>query len=204
MAVIALAQKKTQIVKTSLVGASWSNLLLVMGMCFFSEDCRRRIEYFNTSSRRRLLLPARLGRCLRDRPYCVRSDQLRNPGRRDHAAPRGICSSFCRSCGRSVLPTAYAPGWSSTRRARRFRCDPRRARRRRSPWPRLAVNFTGLFGAHGLSKNDNRSSGRLLRRLLSTTRRTTARNRSSFLRPLLLCHLDHYQGCSCAEPRSTA
>ena len=48
MAVIALTQGKTVIVQTSLVGSILSNLLLVMGMCFFFGGLRRDHQYFNT------------------------------------------------------------------------------------------------------------------------------------------------------------
>ncbi len=48
MAIIALTQNKTVIVQTSLVGSILSNLLLVMGMCFFFGGLRREKQHFNT------------------------------------------------------------------------------------------------------------------------------------------------------------
>lgn len=45
--VIALTQKKILIVQTSLIGSMLSNLLLVMGMCFFFGGIRRVEQHFN-------------------------------------------------------------------------------------------------------------------------------------------------------------
>lgn len=47
MAIIALAQDKIVVVQTSLVGSILSNLLLVMGMCFFFGGLRRPEQHFN-------------------------------------------------------------------------------------------------------------------------------------------------------------
>ena len=47
MAIIALIQNKTIIVQTSLIGSMLSNLLLVMGMCFFFGGLGRTEQYFN-------------------------------------------------------------------------------------------------------------------------------------------------------------
>lgn len=47
VSIIALAQKKILIVQTSLVGSMLSNLLLVLGMCFFFGGINRREQYFN-------------------------------------------------------------------------------------------------------------------------------------------------------------
>ncbi|KAL2023388.1 hypothetical protein VTK56DRAFT_2745 [Thermocarpiscus australiensis] len=49
VAVIALAHKEVVIVQTSLIGSILSNLLLVMGMCFFCGGLRRQEQYFNTT-----------------------------------------------------------------------------------------------------------------------------------------------------------
>ncbi|KAH8879665.1 Calcium/proton exchanger [Thozetella sp. PMI_491] len=48
VAIIALLQNKPLIVKTSLVGSILSNLLLVLGMCFFFGGLRREKQHFNT------------------------------------------------------------------------------------------------------------------------------------------------------------
>jgi Ca2+:H+ antiporter len=47
VAVIALAKGKVLIVQTSLIGSILSNLLLVMGMCFFFGGLRRTEQFFN-------------------------------------------------------------------------------------------------------------------------------------------------------------
>lgn len=49
MAVIALAKNEVVIVQTSLIGSILSNLLLVMGMCFFFGGLRRQEQFFNTT-----------------------------------------------------------------------------------------------------------------------------------------------------------
>lgn len=51
VAVLALTQKpaKVIIVQTSLIGSILSNLLLVMGMCFFFGGLRRQEQFFNTT-----------------------------------------------------------------------------------------------------------------------------------------------------------
>ncbi|KAK1759331.1 Sodium/calcium exchanger protein-domain-containing protein [Echria macrotheca] len=49
VAVIALVDNKVVIVQTSLIGSILSNLLLVMGMCFFFGGLRRSQQYFNTT-----------------------------------------------------------------------------------------------------------------------------------------------------------
>ncbi|KAK3906881.1 Sodium/calcium exchanger protein-domain-containing protein [Staphylotrichum tortipilum] len=49
VAIIALAHKEVVIVQTSLIGSILSNLLLVMGMCFFCGGLRRPEQYFNTT-----------------------------------------------------------------------------------------------------------------------------------------------------------
>lgn len=51
VAVMALTQKpaKVVIVQTSLIGSILSNLLLVMGMCFFFGGLRRQEQFFNTT-----------------------------------------------------------------------------------------------------------------------------------------------------------
>ncbi|KAK3944921.1 Calcium/proton exchanger [Diplogelasinospora grovesii] len=48
VAIIALAHKEVVIVQTSLIGSILSNLLLVMGMCFFCGGLNRREQHFNT------------------------------------------------------------------------------------------------------------------------------------------------------------
>ncbi|KAI7162977.1 Calcium/proton exchanger [Hortaea werneckii] len=47
VSIIALAQGKILIVQTSLIGSMLSNLLLVLGMCFFLGGARRTEQYFN-------------------------------------------------------------------------------------------------------------------------------------------------------------
>nr|OQO06858.1 hypothetical protein B0A51_17977 [Rachicladosporium sp. CCFEE 5018] len=47
VSIIALAQGKILIVQTSLIGSMLSNLLLVMGMCFFFGGLKRREQFFN-------------------------------------------------------------------------------------------------------------------------------------------------------------
>ncbi|TLS27650.1 hypothetical protein PpBr36_04644 [Pyricularia pennisetigena] len=47
VAVIALMQGEVVIVQTSLIGSILSNLLLVLGMCFFFGGLRRREQFFN-------------------------------------------------------------------------------------------------------------------------------------------------------------
>jgi Ca2+:H+ antiporter len=47
VSIIALAQRKTLIVQTSLVGSMLSNLLLVLGMCFFFGGLNRTEQNFN-------------------------------------------------------------------------------------------------------------------------------------------------------------
>lgn len=49
VAIIALAKDEVIIVQTSLIGSILSNLLLVMGMCFFFGGLRRQEQYFNTT-----------------------------------------------------------------------------------------------------------------------------------------------------------
>jgi Ca2+:H+ antiporter len=49
VAIIALAKKEIIIVQTSLVGSMLSNLLLVMGMCFFFGGWNRMEQFFNTT-----------------------------------------------------------------------------------------------------------------------------------------------------------
>ncbi|KAJ4300294.1 hypothetical protein N0V88_002967 [Collariella sp. IMI 366227] len=49
VAIIALIHKEVVIVQTSLIGSILSNLLLVMGMCFFCGGLRRQEQYFNTT-----------------------------------------------------------------------------------------------------------------------------------------------------------
>ncbi|KAK4179205.1 Sodium/calcium exchanger protein-domain-containing protein [Triangularia setosa] len=49
VAIIALADRQVVIVQTSLIGSILSNLLLVMGMCFFFGGLRRQEQYFNTT-----------------------------------------------------------------------------------------------------------------------------------------------------------
>jgi Ca2+:H+ antiporter len=49
VAIIALAKKEIIIVQTSLIGSMLSNLLLVMGMCFFFGGINRMEQYFNTT-----------------------------------------------------------------------------------------------------------------------------------------------------------
>ncbi len=46
---MALIQKQVVIVQTSLIGSILSNLLLVMGMCFFFGGLRRQEQFFNTT-----------------------------------------------------------------------------------------------------------------------------------------------------------
>lgn len=47
VSIIALAKHKILIVQTSLIGSMLSNLLLVLGMCFFFGGLRRQEQYFN-------------------------------------------------------------------------------------------------------------------------------------------------------------
>ncbi|EKD20098.1 uncharacterized protein L3040_002225 [Drepanopeziza brunnea f. sp. 'multigermtubi'] len=47
VAIIALAKKEVVVVQTSLIGSILSNLLLVMGMCFFLGGLRREEQFFN-------------------------------------------------------------------------------------------------------------------------------------------------------------
>jgi Ca2+:H+ antiporter len=47
VAIIALAKGEIVVVQTSLIGSILSNLLLVMGMCFFFGGLRRKEQYFN-------------------------------------------------------------------------------------------------------------------------------------------------------------
>lgn len=49
VAIIALIDGKVNIVQTSLIGSILSNLLLVMGFCFFFGGLRRPEQYFNTT-----------------------------------------------------------------------------------------------------------------------------------------------------------
>ncbi|RFU30336.1 hypothetical protein B7463_g6016, partial [Scytalidium lignicola] len=49
VAVIALAKKEVVVVQTSLIGSILSNLLLVMGMCFFFGGLRRSEQHFNVT-----------------------------------------------------------------------------------------------------------------------------------------------------------
>ncbi|KAF3768045.1 Calcium/proton exchanger, partial [Cryphonectria parasitica EP155] len=49
VAIIALIKKEIVIVQTSLIGSILSNLLLVMGMCFFFGGLRRQEQFFNTT-----------------------------------------------------------------------------------------------------------------------------------------------------------
>lgn len=49
VAILALVKKETVIVKTSLIGSMLSNLLLVMGMCFFFGGLRRPEQHFNVT-----------------------------------------------------------------------------------------------------------------------------------------------------------
>lgn len=47
VAIIALAKDEVTVVQTSLIGSILSNLLLVMGMCFFFGGLRRKEQFFN-------------------------------------------------------------------------------------------------------------------------------------------------------------
>ncbi|PSS16540.1 hypothetical protein M430DRAFT_140665 [Amorphotheca resinae ATCC 22711] len=47
VAIIALAKNEVVVVQTSLIGSILSNLLLVMGMCFFFGGLRRKEQFFN-------------------------------------------------------------------------------------------------------------------------------------------------------------
>ncbi len=47
VSILALVQGEILIVKTSLIGSILSNLLLVMGMCFFFGGLRRTEQFFN-------------------------------------------------------------------------------------------------------------------------------------------------------------
>jgi Ca2+:H+ antiporter len=49
VSILALVQKQFVIVKTSLIGSMLSNLLLVMGMCFFFGGLRRTEQFFNVT-----------------------------------------------------------------------------------------------------------------------------------------------------------
>ncbi|KAI5862000.1 Calcium/proton exchanger [Durotheca rogersii] len=49
VAIIALTQNQIKVVQTSLVGSILSNLLLVLGFCFFCGGINRREQYFNTT-----------------------------------------------------------------------------------------------------------------------------------------------------------
>lgn len=49
VSIIALIKDEVLIVKTSLIGSILSNLLLVMGMCFFFGGLRRTEQFFNTT-----------------------------------------------------------------------------------------------------------------------------------------------------------
>ncbi|KAI1760764.1 Calcium/proton exchanger [Hypoxylon sp. FL1150] len=49
VAIIALADDQIKVVQTSLVGSILSNLLLVLGMCFFCGGINRREQFFNTT-----------------------------------------------------------------------------------------------------------------------------------------------------------
>ncbi|GKT45777.1 vacuolar calcium ion transporter [Colletotrichum spaethianum] len=49
VAILALAEGKVLIVQTSLIGSILSNLLLVMGFCFFFGGLNRSEQYFNTT-----------------------------------------------------------------------------------------------------------------------------------------------------------
>jgi Ca2+:H+ antiporter len=50
VSVIALTKDEITIVKTSLIGGIVSNLLLVMGMCFFFGCLRREEQFFNVTA----------------------------------------------------------------------------------------------------------------------------------------------------------
>ena len=47
VAIIALTKNEVTVVQTSLIGSILSNLLLVMGMCFFFGGLRRQEQFFN-------------------------------------------------------------------------------------------------------------------------------------------------------------
>lgn len=47
VSVIALVKNEVDIVQESLIGSMLSNLLLVMGMCFFFGGSNRHIQHFN-------------------------------------------------------------------------------------------------------------------------------------------------------------
>ncbi|KAI0379333.1 Calcium/proton exchanger [Hypomontagnella monticulosa] len=49
VAIIALTQNQIKVVQTSLVGSILSNLLLVLGFCFFCGGINRREQFFNTT-----------------------------------------------------------------------------------------------------------------------------------------------------------
>ena len=49
VSIIALAQNQILIVQTSLIGSMLSNLLLVMGMCFFFGGINRVEQHFNVT-----------------------------------------------------------------------------------------------------------------------------------------------------------
>ncbi|KAI1081662.1 Calcium/proton exchanger [Whalleya microplaca] len=49
VAIIALTQKQIKVVQTSLIGSILSNLLLVLGCCFFAGGINRSEQFFNTT-----------------------------------------------------------------------------------------------------------------------------------------------------------
>ena len=49
VSILALRQKQVLIVQTSLIGSMLSNLLLVMGMCFFFGGLNRIEQFFNVT-----------------------------------------------------------------------------------------------------------------------------------------------------------
>lgn len=49
VSIIALTQKKVDIVQESLIGSMFSNLLLVLGMCFFFGGLKRVEQHFNVT-----------------------------------------------------------------------------------------------------------------------------------------------------------
>lgn len=49
VSIIALAKNEILIVQTSLIGSMLSNLLLVLGMCFFAGGFNRKQQFFNVT-----------------------------------------------------------------------------------------------------------------------------------------------------------
>lgn len=88
VSIIALLQRKVIIVKTSLIGSMLSNLLLVLGMCFFFGGLNRMEQFFNITVAQTAasLLALAIGALVTPTAFRIFSDNDDGVGPLSHAA----------------------------------------------------------------------------------------------------------------------